>query len=252
MIFSMNYGNVLPTGFDYVPAGKSPENLGNMVAFELVPSSSDDGMVFSIVMNSRATTLKGARLLVEAGDGCEIVSVSKGESYAGRGDVFFGTIPAYDGIEICFAALGVDRPLAGSGEVARILVKSDGSIHVSLAEADIRDIENRQFVLEGTGSYDGPAIPVADALGQNFPNPFNPATTIAFDLSRPAEVRIGIYDVSGRLVRTLIDRSMEAGSHEVGWNGTSNAGISVPSGLYFYRMTTSEGFADTRKMILLR
>jgi hypothetical protein len=153
---------------------------------------------------------------------------------------------------VCLAALGVDRPLAGSGEVAKVLVKSGGSISVSIAEAEVRDIENRQFVLEGTGGFEGPATPVADALGQNFPNPFNPSTTIAFDLAKPASVRIGIYDVSGRLVRTLIDGSMAAGSHEVGWNGMNNAGTGVPSGLYFYRMTTSEGFTATRKMILLR
>jgi hypothetical protein len=89
-------------------------------------------------------------------------------------------------------------------------------------------------------------------LEQNFPNPFNPATTIAFDLARPAAVRIGIYDVSGRLVRTLVDGKIAAGRHEIAWNGENNAGIGVPSGLYFYRMSTSEGFTATRKMILLR
>ncbi len=252
MIFSMNYGNVTPAGMEYAPEEKSPENLENMVAFELVPGTTDAGTVVSVIMNSRASTLKGARLLIETGDGCEIVTVTKGDLLVKRGDVFFGKIPSYDGVEICIAALGVDRPLAGSGEVAKILVKSEGSISVSLAEAEIRDIENRQFVLEGTGGYDGPEIPVADALNQNFPNPFNPATTVAFDLAKPAMVRIGIYDVSGRLVRTLLDRSMSAGSHEVGWNGTNNAGTGVPSGLYFYRMATSDGFTATRKMILLR
>jgi hypothetical protein len=252
MIFSMNYGNVDPAGFDFLPEEKSPENLGNMVAFDLVPTTTDAGTIVSIIMNSRASTLKGARLLIETGDGCEIVNISKGDAIAKRGDVFFGTIPSFSGMEICVAALGVDKPLAGSGEIAKILVKSEGSINVSLAEADIRDIDNRQFVLEGAGGYEGPEVPVADALDQNFPNPFNPATTVAFDLAKPAMVRIGIYDVSGRLVKTLIDRSMEAGSHEVGWNGMNNAGTGVPSGMYFYRMTTSDGFTATRKMILLR
>ncbi len=252
MIFSMNYGNVDPLGFDFVPEERSTENLENMVAFDLVPTTTDAGTIVSIMMSSRASTLKGARLVIETGDGCEIVNISKGDAVATRGDVFFGTIPSFGGMEVCLSALGVDKPLAGSGEVAKILVKSEGSINVSLAEADIRDIENRQFVLEGTGSYEGPEVPIADALNQNFPNPFNPATTVAFDLAKPASVRIGIYDVSGRLVRTLIDRSMEAGSHEVGWNGTNNMGTGVPSGMYFYRMTTSDGFTATRKMILLR
>jgi hypothetical protein len=252
MIFSMNFGNVDPLSSKAFPVEKSPENLENMIAFELIPSVTDEGTVVSIMLINNASTLKGARLLVETADGCEIVSAVKGDAIARRGDVFFGKIPAFNGMEICVAALGIDKPLAGSGEIAKILVKSKGMVSVSLAEAEVRDIENRQFVLEGTGSYEGPEIPVADNLSQNFPNPFNPATTVAFDLARSATVRIGIYDVSGRLVRTLVDRSMEAGSHEVGWNGTNNAGISVPSGLYFYRMMTSEGFTATRKMILLR
>ena len=252
MIFSMNYGNVGPAGFDFVPGEKSPENLEKMLAFELVPSTVDEGTIVSVMLDSRASTLKGARLLVEAGEGCEIVGAARGDMFDGRGDVFFGTIPSRGGMEICVAALGVDRPLSGSGEVARVLVRSGGKVSVSLTEAEVRDIDNRRFVLEGTGGYDGPVIPSADALAQNFPNPFNPATTIAFDLAEPATVTIAIYDVSGRLVKTLVDGSMKAGRHEVGWNGTSNAGTGVPSGLYFYRMTTSTGFTATRKMILLR
>jgi hypothetical protein len=252
MIFSMNYGNVDPSGFDFVPEERVIENLESMVAFELLPRTTDEGTVISVMLSSRATTLKGARLLVETGSGCEIAAVTKGEAWARRQDLFLGTIPTVGGTEICVSALGVDKPIDGSGEIARILVRSGGAVSVSLSEIDLRDIENRQHLIEGTGGYEGPELPVADALRQNFPNPFNPATTIAFDLARPAAVVIGIYDVSGRLVTTLVDRSMEAGSHEIGWNGTNNAGIAVPSGLYFYRMMTSDGFSETRKMILLR
>jgi hypothetical protein len=252
MIFSMNFGNVDPAGFDLTPADRTPEDLANMIAFDLVPSSDENGTVVSVMLSSRAKTLKGARLLIEAGDGCEIASAAKGEIVAARGDVFFGTIPSQGGLELCIAALGVEKPLAGSGEIAKIHLRGDGAVSVSLAEAEVRDLDNRAFEIEGTAGYEGPEIPVADALGQNFPNPFNPATTVAFDLARPAVVRIGIYDVSGRLVRTLVDGSVPAGRHEIAWNGVNNAGIGVPSGLYFYRMTTSEGFTATRKMILLR
>ncbi|MDD3642813.1 MAG: FlgD immunoglobulin-like domain containing protein, partial [Candidatus Krumholzibacteria bacterium] len=251
MIFSMNYGNVDPAGFDLVPADRTPENLAGMITFELVPAA-DGGTTVSVMLSSRAATLKGARLLIEAGEGCEIIGATKGEALAARGEAFFGTIPSHGGIEVCVAALGVDKSLVGSGEIARILVRSSGAVSIRLVEAEVRDLENRAFELEGTGGYQGPEIPVADALGQNFPNPFNPATTIAFDLARPAAVRIGIFDVSGRLVRTLVDGNVPAGRHEIQWNGLSNAGIGVPSGMYFYRMSTSEGFNATRKMIMLR
>jgi len=96
------------------------------------------------------------------------------------------------------------------------------------------------------------AIPgVATALAQNSPNPFNPATTIAFDLAVTQRVRITIYDGSGRPVRTLVDGVRDAGSNKVEWNGRDNAGNAVASGVYFYRL-----FAGTtqltRKMVLLK
>ncbi len=93
-----------------------------------------------------------------------------------------------------------------------------------------------------------PAMPF---LSQNWPNPFNPLTTIRFGLERPGEVKLRIYDVRGALVRTLVDGRLGEGSHEATWNGTDDNGEYVSSGVYFCRMTAGEQ-ALTRKMILLR
>ena len=97
-----------------------------------------------------------------------------------------------------------------------------------------------------------PGLPSRTALHQNFPNPFNPTTVIRYELSANARVSLKIYDVRGALVRTLEDRRLPAGRYEVGWNGLDNQGSQVASGIYFYRLVSSEGVVLTRKMVLLK
>lgn len=88
-------------------------------------------------------------------------------------------------------------------------------------------------------------------LYQNFPNPFNPSTSIAFFLPEAQHVTLTIYDVRGRLVKTLVDAGKEAGKYTVGWNGTNGLGASVGSGVYYYRLTAGKK-TITRKLVVLR
>jgi flagellar hook assembly protein FlgD len=88
-------------------------------------------------------------------------------------------------------------------------------------------------------------------LHGNFPNPFNPTTRIKFDMRVKGHVSIQVYDVAGRLVRTLVNGVRDAGPNEANWSGINNSGSSVASGVYFYKMNT-EDYSQTRKMILLR
>ena len=85
----------------------------------------------------------------------------------------------------------------------------------------------------------------------NIPNPFNPQTTIRFELSTDGSARVSIFDVSGRLVRTLAEGSLAAGSHERVWQGKDNNGRQVPSGAYYVRLETPSGL-DHRKIMLLK
>jgi hypothetical protein len=94
-------------------------------------------------------------------------------------------------------------------------------------------------------------LPKANTLDQNFPNPFNPTTTIKFGLRSKSAVSIKIYDVAGRLVKTLVNEMRDAGRYEVTWDGTNNFNSTVASGVYFYKMNTNE-FEQTKKMVLLR
>jgi hypothetical protein len=102
-----------------------------------------------------------------------------------------------------------------------------------------------------TGVTDLPT-PTAFALGQNVPNPFNPTTTIHYEVpAGGGVVTLRVYDVSGRLVRTLVDGFEESGVKSVVWNGRDDRGHGVSSGVYFYRMD-APGFSQTRKMLLLQ
>jgi len=88
-------------------------------------------------------------------------------------------------------------------------------------------------------------------LQQNQPNPFNPATTITFELARAGAVRCDVYDVHGRHVATLLDGFASAGLTRVSWNGKSDRGIAMPSGVYQYQLQ-GEDWTQSRKMTLAR
>ena len=88
-------------------------------------------------------------------------------------------------------------------------------------------------------------------LHQNFPNPFNPQTTIRFALPAPSEVLLVIYDARGRQVRTLVDDRLNIGIHTLIWDGRNDFGNAVASGLYFYRIRAGE-FNKIKKMTFLK
>jgi flagellar hook assembly protein FlgD len=88
-------------------------------------------------------------------------------------------------------------------------------------------------------------------LLQNYPNPFNPGTTISYDIPEKTTVKLQIYDLLGRLVRTLVHAQQEAGSYAIPWDGLSEDRSSVGSGVYFYRLETDKHVA-VRKMLLIR
>lgn len=89
-------------------------------------------------------------------------------------------------------------------------------------------------------------LPTAYRLEQSYPNPFNPTTTIAFDLPRAANVKLEVYDITGRLVQELVNGELAAGHHAAQFDGAV-----LPSGMYLYRLTTPE-FSDLGKMLLLK
>ncbi len=95
------------------------------------------------------------------------------------------------------------------------------------------------------------AQPMKIELGNAYPNPFNPSTNISFSIDRPASVKLVVYDVLGREVVRLVDRALNAGQYEVNWNGMSEYGVQVSSGMYFYRLEVNDRLL-TRRMVLMK
>ncbi len=105
----------------------------------------------------------------------------------------------------------------------------------------------RMFMTAGIGETDAQRF----ALGQNVPNPFTGATTISFALPRMENVDLVIYDIGGRLIRSLASGSRPQGEHRFAWDGRDNTGHPVGSGAYFYRLDAGP-FTEQRKMLLLK
>jgi hypothetical protein len=107
-----------------------------------------------------------------------------------------------------------------------------------------------QVTATATDVPDG-AVPTVFALRQNTPNPFNPMTVIHFDLPVAARTELRVYDLRGRLVKTLVSENLKAGYHEVVWDGTTDRGRKVAAGVYFYAIKAGD-FAENRRMTLVK
>ena len=182
---------------------------------------------------------------------------------AGNYTVFRTNIPA-NTVDVLTAVLQPD------GRTVRLALESAIEYGYTLRVSGVKDTScNGNVILPGseimimaalTGD-DGRTAAYPPALHQNFPNPFNPVTVIRFDVpgevsgadgpSRRSKVSLRVYDVSGRLVRVLVDGLMEPGPAEAVWEGTDGAGRALSSGIYFLSMRVGE-WRTTRKMVLLR
>jgi len=107
------------------------------------------------------------------------------------------------------------------------------------------------FPIPPDSNEDNVVVTAPKLLNQNFPNPFNPETTISFDMPKAGNARLDIYNVKGQLVKNLFNGNAPYGKTNLVWNGTDNSGRNVPSGIYFYRLNTN-GRSETRKMMLMK
>ncbi|MBN2289220.1 MAG: T9SS type A sorting domain-containing protein [Candidatus Glassbacteria bacterium] len=184
-------------------------------------------------------------------------------------------------IKIVAFASSIDKVIeVGSGEIMSLVfdiegwegvITEDNSVDVSLLikQANVLDsdgsymsmqlidgvatIDNR-VPLSGEGLGPGASLPKAFALAQNHPNPFNPSTTINYQVPEDAgfvSFSLNVYDIRGKLVRTLDKDVKGPGFYTANWDGTDNHGRQVSSGVYFYRFS-SDKYTSTRKMVLLK
>jgi PKD repeat protein len=133
-----------------------------------------------------------------------------------------------------------------------LILKKGDVFDFSFALEDVAAGLVRDYVIVATGRYEpdqeayAAALPNETSLRENFPNPFNPTTTISYSLSEAASVKLEVFNVVGQHVTTLVEQYQPAGFYEAEWNATT-----VASGVYLYRLTVGD-FVETKKMILTK
>jgi hypothetical protein len=169
------------------------------------------------------------------------------------------------------AALKAKLPLDAAGEVVTMRVDSlkvknrpdliQGVWNYYLVKTDrSRGVHNTKYAVRllykslGWTPLDvevTPGTPTEFALNQNYPNPFNPTTNISFALPHDSHVLLQVFDVTGALVKTLVDQSVRAGNMQIHWDGTNLTGNKVASGVYLYRLAAGD-FVTAKKMVLMK
>jgi hypothetical protein len=111
--------------------------------------------------------------------------------------------------------------------------------------------DNKKIILPNQGTTPEPPNDIEEISISYYPNPFNPTTTIEYNLPTEGNVKLEVYNTLGQLVNVLIEGNQSAGRQRVTWNGKDSFGSSVSSGLYFYRIKTNS-FSQVKKMILMK
>ncbi len=208
-----------------------------------------------------------------------VVNVRLADFVAVKG---YGLQVAYDADQLTFVEARTDQPLGGSAfatpqvlaDQAGVLtvaahgdVVSDGELMLRLVFRPTTEIEHTTLEITDSQTYDralgfnrlalpAPVAvqtrPAVFSLAANYPNPFNPQTTIQYALPQAAAVGLTVYNVLGQPVRTLVAEHQAAGRYAVEWDATNDSGQSVSSGMYFYRLQAGGDFLDIKKMLLLK
>ena len=124
--------------------------------------------------------------------------------------------------------------------------KDSVAITISFNENEDEPDEEKEITHNDTEN-----MPTSFSLYQNFPNPFNPQTTIQFSIPNQSNVALEIYDIAGKKVKTLINERLDTGFYTINWDGKNEYGENVSSGIYFYILKAGN-FKETRKMLLNR
>lgn len=258
IMFAINYGTVSLTepvdhAIDLAP--KDGKGLG----LELqTPTLRADGTLRArLLLTQPEAIVKGAHARVDFdAEGLELLGIEAGDLVGAQSaSVFFDTIEEAGSVSVDAAVLGQGTSFVGSGEFATLVfrVRENGA-RPMLAEVALRDGANRELArpadeVDGGEAADGrdgasptsPSLtsrelPATTALLGAFPNPFQDGTAIRFQLATASDVRVELFDVSGRQVTTLHSGVLSAGSHEVIWNGRDAGGVGVDAGVYLYRV----------------
>lgn len=213
------------------------------------PVASGEQVVVPVTIDQMQGVLAGNLTLHYPGGGWQVAAVRKGDLTSG----YMLTHNA-QGEELRVAFAGSQAP-DGSGTLFEVVfAKADaqqsdtGTLNLSEVQLNEGQIDTEVGAAMAAKTLD---LPRAFALQAHYPNPFNPTTTIKYELPVGAAVELTVYDLVGQQVRTLQTGRQEAGRHQLEWDGRDDLGKEVASGMYMYKLVTPERTL-VRKMMLLR
>lgn len=258
----------------YQTIGVAPDRRF-VVEFHDVPDlGGENRKTFEVILYERTNAIRFQYLVAPndpVGFGIESPDESLGLGNGGTGDTFMNPARVEDGYAIEFIAppawLGVEPaevsvPPGGGVDVVVTMDAEDLARGNYPARLNVRsnDPITPRIVIPVALKVDAPmsttdiaerALPTRYELHPNRPNPFNPTTTIAYDMPSGGDVRLVVYDVRGGEVRELVRRHLPAGRHQATWDGRNDRREPVASGVYFYRLVVGD-FVRTKKMVLLK
>ena len=205
----------------------------------------EDEMELNITMAAEDLVVRGE---VEDDDGTPLDSVMISIVDPTTNSIAVALTDNAGSFEVALPAGSYDILADGSKKYGKVEAASS----VELASSGSIAIRFGQGLLDNSASLvKGGELPKAFSLGQNSPNPFNPSTTISYQVSDPSHVEINVYDIRGAKVKSLVNAFTQTGSYKVNWDGSDSSGRNVSSGVYFYRMRAGD-FEVIKKMVLLK
>lgn len=235
---------------------EGPGQFSLMLPGNAIPAQQEISAVINL---TEAEDVIGANITVTYNpDVLEVVGVRSGDFLErdGKETVLAWSATQDGSLNIGLAQLGRSEGVDGAGTVGEIMFKTKAT-----------GLADLQFGLLEVGSASGEmtsasamhvdalqvtkALPKVFALHDNYPNPFNPMTTIRYDLPNTSNTSLGVFNVVGQLVKTLVSDEQKAGEYAVKWDGRDEAGKDVGSGIYYYVFQAGD-FRSVKSMVLLK
>jgi hypothetical protein len=249
-----NNGSGIFTLIDTVTVGSFP--------FSTTPMDIDgDGAIDLAVSNLNSNTISiltndGSGTLTQTSTIAVTTIFKAAADIDGDGDLDL-IVPYYDSTTVLQnngSGTFSKKSVLNTGSLTRMVIATDLNNDGTMDFAGVNQLANSVSIYLNEGTTDVKdaitAIPTRFDLAQNFPNPFNPSTTVQFDLPKSTHVTLSVYNILGALVTTLLDEDCSAGSYSVRWNGQAKNG-SLASGIYFTVIRAGD-FRKTVKMVLMK
>ncbi|UCF04894.1 MAG: VCBS repeat-containing protein [bacterium] len=254
VVFGDHYSHSYPCGGDAMLAsGKTTE-----AELEVIETPGDDGTLkigFNLISPE---SYRALAILLQTGDYQFVNWDSEGST---------AIQVERDGRKCMFIFSFESGEISGSNPILGTLTMKEAEREPVDSESQSQDESNDDIILLGGElmRIDGKILRIAgeevkteeevakypDRLWRNYPNPFNPVTTIRYSVSKDCRVSLKIFNVRGQLIKTLVDDFRKKGEYTMKWSGTNNRGNNIASGVYFYRLEAGH-YTDTKKMVLLR